>query len=684
MTSIQIDIKDGLSSSVAIKGPCRVATTANITLSGEQTIDGIAVVTDERVLVKNQTTGSDNGIWICDTGPWRRAKDFNKTKDVKTGTLVVVVGGSTNVGIWQITTADPVTVGTTSVVFTNFIQTSAGLPFPAVANSFLQRNAGNTAYDAKTPTQVFDMTSPTTTRGDLIFRNATTNARLAASTAGYLLQTNGAGTDPTYAGFVQPVGSSPSTRTWQSKASDFVSILDYGGIGDGLLASASANATALTNALATGKKVWIPYTSAGYHFGTNQITVGTGQVIEGENQVLLKSTATTSLFLLTGFEVTSGIHNVKIDMTGSGASSTAIRFGTSSASVYRVRLSKIKFANCVEAIGDEVHVSNSVVDIIIDDCMCWLTRGRQIYIRRSAGFILVRSTNVDFTQDTGLVAWEGIRFENFAGLELERVDVLGWGTGVRAYNSGIYGIVISTGQALWLTRVFVDSYLGVGIFINAASYVFSTYLETSLCNGVGILLSSVSKGVFANTLINGNTGVTGAAAGAQGLYLDTVTDCTFTTTLAYNMSGSGIAAVTANNRLTFTGTITNTNLFGLALQGTSANVVFNGGSMNGNGTTVSNTASGTGNAIRNITGYNPVGAAAVTTSASPYTYTAGASPETLYFSASTGISAVTQSGGTSILPAALAANVPMTVELDPGQAVVITYTGTLTAKKMVH
>lgn len=56
MTSIQIDRTDGLSSSVAIKGPCRVATTANVTLSGEQTIDGVAVVTDDRVLVKDQTT----------------------------------------------------------------------------------------------------------------------------------------------------------------------------------------------------------------------------------------------------------------------------------------------------------------------------------------------------------------------------------------------------------------------------------------------------------------------------------------------------------------------------------------------------------------------------------------------------------------------------------------------------
>lgn len=85
MTSIAIDRVDGLSSAAAIKGPCRAATTANISLYGEQTIDAVAVVTGNRVLVKNQTTPSENGIWICDTGQWRRSKDFSRTNDVVSG-----------------------------------------------------------------------------------------------------------------------------------------------------------------------------------------------------------------------------------------------------------------------------------------------------------------------------------------------------------------------------------------------------------------------------------------------------------------------------------------------------------------------------------------------------------------------------------------------------------------------
>ncbi|TPJ85517.1 hypothetical protein FJ434_16460 [Mesorhizobium sp. B2-5-13] len=208
MTSIQIDRNDGLSSAVAVKGPCKAATSSNITLSGEQTIDGVACVTGDRVLVRAQTTASDNGIWKVDTGVWSRAKDFNNNRDVKTGTMVLVTGGTTSAALWQVTTANPIAIGSTSLTF---------------GKALIQPTAA----------AVFDALSPTTTRGDLIFRNATTNTRLAASTAGYLLQTNGAGTDPTWAGFLQE-GTGAAVRDWLGKGQDIVSVKDFGAKGDAI------------------------------------------------------------------------------------------------------------------------------------------------------------------------------------------------------------------------------------------------------------------------------------------------------------------------------------------------------------------------------------------------------------------------------------------------------------------
>lgn len=116
MTSIAIDRLDGLSAATAMKGPCRVATTAAITLAGEQAIDGVAVVEGDRVLVKDQADQTANGIYVADTGNWARAKDFSRNRDVQKGTRVYVTDG-TGAGDYTVTTSNPVQIGTSNLVF---------------------------------------------------------------------------------------------------------------------------------------------------------------------------------------------------------------------------------------------------------------------------------------------------------------------------------------------------------------------------------------------------------------------------------------------------------------------------------------------------------------------------------------------------------------------------------------
>lgn len=116
--SVALYREDGLASSTAIKGPCRAATTANITLEGEQTIDGIACVSGDRVLVKNQSSAVENGIYIVDTGSWRRSADFEGNRDVRKGTRVAITDGSTNENsVWVVSTANPITIDSSSVSF---------------------------------------------------------------------------------------------------------------------------------------------------------------------------------------------------------------------------------------------------------------------------------------------------------------------------------------------------------------------------------------------------------------------------------------------------------------------------------------------------------------------------------------------------------------------------------------
>lgn len=79
------------------KRSVKVATTANITLSGTQTIDGVALVAGDRVLVKDQTTASQNGIYVVAAGAWARAAGADTALEMASA-VVAVEQGTTNGG----------------------------------------------------------------------------------------------------------------------------------------------------------------------------------------------------------------------------------------------------------------------------------------------------------------------------------------------------------------------------------------------------------------------------------------------------------------------------------------------------------------------------------------------------------------------------------------------------------
>jgi len=116
----------------AWKTPCRMASTANLTLSGLQTIDGVVGVAGDRVLAKNQSTGSQNGIYFMRSGAWERAYDMDQdqTTDVKSeeigGAFVYVVSGTANAGkLFHTTNALGGTLGSTAIVWAEFSPTTS-------------------------------------------------------------------------------------------------------------------------------------------------------------------------------------------------------------------------------------------------------------------------------------------------------------------------------------------------------------------------------------------------------------------------------------------------------------------------------------------------------------------------------------------------------------------------------
>jgi len=102
----------------AVNADVRAATITNIALSGLQTVDGVALAAGDRVLVKNQTAGSENGIYVVGSAGWRRASDADSAGKLAAGVFVHVKEGSANAGTgWILTTSGPIELGVTPLTF---------------------------------------------------------------------------------------------------------------------------------------------------------------------------------------------------------------------------------------------------------------------------------------------------------------------------------------------------------------------------------------------------------------------------------------------------------------------------------------------------------------------------------------------------------------------------------------
>jgi hypothetical protein len=112
---------DAARSGLDVKASVRAATTANITLSGAQTIDGVALSAGDRVLVKNQSTASQNGIYVVAAGSWARATDADSDTEVTPGLFTFVEEGTVNSDSgWVLSTNSTITLGTTGLTFAQF------------------------------------------------------------------------------------------------------------------------------------------------------------------------------------------------------------------------------------------------------------------------------------------------------------------------------------------------------------------------------------------------------------------------------------------------------------------------------------------------------------------------------------------------------------------------------------
>lgn len=129
---------DNVAQGLSPKTSVRALAATNVTLSGTQTIDGVALSAGDTVLCIGQTTGSQNGSYTVASGAWTRTPDFADVNDQSRSPYWFVGEGTANAGSGWVMTTWPYTIGTTALVFSQF--TGAG---EIIAGNGLQK-AGNT------------------------------------------------------------------------------------------------------------------------------------------------------------------------------------------------------------------------------------------------------------------------------------------------------------------------------------------------------------------------------------------------------------------------------------------------------------------------------------------------------------------------------------------------------------
>lgn len=105
------------------KNPVRLASTANLPLSGLAAVDGVVPLDGQRVLAKDQVAGAANGIYIAAAGAWARAKDFDNVSDdaIAAGLVVPVQEGAANGGkAFKLDTIGLIILGATALGFSEF------------------------------------------------------------------------------------------------------------------------------------------------------------------------------------------------------------------------------------------------------------------------------------------------------------------------------------------------------------------------------------------------------------------------------------------------------------------------------------------------------------------------------------------------------------------------------------
>ena len=322
---------DSMAQGLDVKQSVKAATTANITLSAAQTIDGISLVAGDRCLVKNQTTTSQNGIYVVAAGAWSRSTDLDAWAEFP-GAFTFVEQGTTQGDTgWVCSSDQGGTLGTTAVTWALFSSQGsylAGNGLGLTGNTFSVTGTTNRISVSGTGVDIASTyvgQNSITTLGTV--STGTWNGSVIGSTYGGTGVNNGSSTI-TLGGNLTTSGAFATTLTVTGATS--VTLPTSGTLVNSAVSTLSSLASigTITTGTWNGSVIGATYGGTGVNNGSNTITLGGSLTTSGAFATTLTVTGATNVTLpTTGTLITNAVTTLS-SLASIGTITTGVWNGT--------------------------------------------------------------------------------------------------------------------------------------------------------------------------------------------------------------------------------------------------------------------------------------------------------------------------------------------------------------------
>ncbi|RVD55727.1 hypothetical protein EN746_05585 [Mesorhizobium sp. M8A.F.Ca.ET.023.02.2.1] len=308
--------------------PVRLASTANISLYGLQSIDGVATAVGDRVLVKNQADASENGIYTASEGQWFRAADARTARTMQKGTTVHVQQGAVSADfVYAFETLNPV-IGTDAITLAFFLsEDTLGDATAAAAAAANSAAAALTSKNAAATSATNAGTSATAASG------SATAAAGSASTAA--TSATNAGTSASAASGSASSAASSATNAGNSATAAAGSASAASGSATAASTSATNAATSATNAAASATAAANSVAALSYTFSATTADADPGNgTLRLNNATAASATAAYIDNLDAGGATVNGILDTFDDSTNTIKGQLTLRSKASAAISY--------------------------------------------------------------------------------------------------------------------------------------------------------------------------------------------------------------------------------------------------------------------------------------------------------------------------------------------------------------